>query len=189
MSNLSRRIVWLVVCFTGAASAGAVGLWQALEESPGGTTWAIAIAVAVLVVIGLWLARSRESKTAAWFAAYAAIGLAALSPWVSRALQSAAEPDAETTLKRLWRAEKAFAAKEPQGLYTCEGPLLPGFEHENWFPFQERGSIRPAQMRSSHYLVTLECGPAAHFVIVAAPQPPGGSVCSIDETGTIRRRP
>jgi hypothetical protein len=169
-------------------------LWRAHEQSPGSATWAIVIGVAVLAAISLVLARSRGGNkspavaSAAWIAAYAAILLAALSPWVSLALQLAAEPDAETTLKNLWRAEKTFAAKEPGRFYTCEGPLLPGFERAAWVPFQEQGLIGRAQMRRGRYLITLRCGPAAHFDIVAAPQPPRGTIYSIDETGAIRSR-
>ena len=129
---------------------------------------------------------------AAWIAAYLAVVLAILSPLLSRALAVSGESDATSTLKRLWQAETTYAAADPKHRFTCEGPLLRGFEHELWFAWTQLGLTAKDHMGHGRYWFTIHCGALSRgdrFYIVADPYPTGGDRYCIDESGMIHSNP
>jgi hypothetical protein len=95
---------------------------------------------------------------AAWVTAYSAVGLAMLSPILSRAFELNTNDATMSTLKRLWQAETVYAA-DHQHRFTCEGPLLPGFERERWFAWTQLGLTTKDHMQGrGRYWFTIRCG-------------------------------
>jgi hypothetical protein len=124
---------------------------------------------------------------AAWVTAYSSVALAMLSPILSRAFELNTHTATVSTLKRLWQAETVYAA-DHQHRFTCEGPLLPGFERERWFASTQLGLTTKDHMQGrGGYWFTVRCGDLSrgdHLYIDADPGP-GGIVYCTDETGVI----
>jgi len=114
-----------------------------------------------------------------------------LSPLLSRASVAKQESDAATTLKKLWHAEMTYAAADPTHRFTCEGPLLPGFEHEPWFAWTQLGLTSKDHVLHGPYWFTIHCGALSRgdpLSIVADPGP-GGNLYCIGENGIIQSTP
>ena len=139
------------------------------------------------LLAGYVAGKLRVPAKAAWASACLAVLLALLSPTLSRTLETSHQTDAIGTLKKLWQAEKTFAASDPHHRFTCEGPRLPGFEHEPWFARTQLGLNNKDQMHLGPYWFTVRCGALSrgdHFEIIANAGP-GRDLYCIDEIGMI----
>jgi hypothetical protein len=126
---------------------------------------------------------------AVWIPAALAVILAVLFPLFSQRLRSRDESDITATLKRLWQAEMAYSKADPRHRFTCEGPLLAGFERD---PRLSRVNDSPLRnwMRKGQYSIILRCSPG-HFRALADPRgsPSAGNLYCVDETGIIHSTP
>jgi hypothetical protein len=128
-----------------------------------------------------------------WIAACVPVAVAMMSPWLLRSRERNDQSDVIRTLRNLQQAEMSFAASNPPHAYTCDGPLLPGFEHAAWFSLMQ--GVPPRNwLRNGPYAITLRCTfglPVRHFNIVADPRrgPTGDDLICIDEAGVIHTAP
>jgi hypothetical protein len=136
---------------------------------------------------------TRVPPNSAWIGAYMAAVLAAASPVLSRDIDARGESDTAGTLKRLWQAETTYAAADPKHRFTCEGSLLPGFEHETWLPVRQ-GLPARNWMHRGRYAYKIACDELSggdRLYILADPRqsPTGGNLFCVDQTGTVHSAP
>jgi hypothetical protein len=122
-------------------------------------------------------------------------GLAALaavsSPAVGFRHNRSVETSVQATLSRLLAAENGYRAASPAHRFTCDGPLLPSFEHEGWFADTQLGLTTPDHFQGpGGYWFRLQCGPLSRGddVSIRAFNGRGGEF-TIDGSGTILRGP
>jgi hypothetical protein len=118
--------------------------------------------------------------------------LAALSsPIVSGSYNTGVETSVQATLRRSLAAESEYRAVSLDHRFTCEGPLLRGFEREHWFADTELGLATDDQLLGpGRYWFRLHCGPLSRGDDLSIEANKGGvEVFTIDASRTIRRGP
>jgi hypothetical protein len=128
-----------------------------------------------------------------WVTACIPVVLVMMSPWLLQLRRRHDSSDVIRTLESLRQAEMTFAASNPDHAFTCDGPMLPGFEHAEWFPLMQ-GVPPRNRMRSGRYAITIRCAiglPIRKFEVIADPRrgPTGGDLICIDPAGAIRTSP
>jgi len=115
---------------------------------------------------------------ASWAAAYATCALAIGSGAFTHAMHARSQAFIGNTLRRLWEAEKAYAAGNPRHSYACDGRKLPGFEHEPW-----TGDMCNHLHASSGYVFSLDCGGGARLIVYGSSA--AGECYWIDASGVV----
>lgn len=109
-----------------------------------------------------------------------------LSPWFGVLLDRRDQDHAVRTLQELWNAERAYAAQHSAHRFTCQGPLLSGFEKRDWYGTQAKDEMTD---RLHSYRFYLWCGPRSsgdNLTIWATPALDGPyTVYCISQAGTI----
>jgi hypothetical protein len=121
-------------------------------------------------------------------------GLAALasvsSPAVGLRYNRDVERSVQATLRRLLAAENGYRAASSTHRFTCDGPLLPRFEHEHWFADTQLGlTTRDHFQGPGDYWFMLQCDPLSRGDDVSIRAYNGHGEFTIDASGTILRGP
>ena len=127
----------------------------------------------------------RASLIAGSLAAVAALSSPAFGLLYNRGI----ETSVQATLRRLLAAENEYRAASPSHRFTCEGPLLPRFEHERWFANAPLGLTTPDHFQGpGGYWFMLQCGALSRGddVSIRAYNGYGGEF-TIDASGIIQR--
>ncbi len=116
----------------------------------------------------------------------AAAALIVLSPVITRSIEQHDQRRAIQILRRLWQAEQTYAAASPNHRFTCEGPKLPGFEHQQWFAWTQLGLTTKDHMNDAGFFFQLRCGALSRgddLLITARSS--GGQENCIDRAGAM----
>jgi hypothetical protein len=150
----------------------------------------IALAIGLVPAVGLSIGFAIPPARVPPRASLIAGGLAALaalsSPAVGLIYNRDVETSVQATLRRL-AAENGYRAASPAHRFTCDGPLLPRFEHERWFANTQLGLTTPDHFQGpGGYWFMLQCGPLSRGddVSIRAYNGYGGGF-TIDASGTI----
>jgi hypothetical protein len=153
---------------------------------------AIGLVPAAGLSIGYAIPRGRIPPRSSLLVGSLAALVALSSPALSLLSNGSFERSVAATLRRLLAAENEYRAASPSHRFTCEGPLLPGFEHERWLAWTQLGLATPDHFQGpGGYWFTLRCGPLSRGddLSIEASKGYGGDVFTIDASGTIRRGP
>jgi hypothetical protein len=153
----------------------------------------IALAIGLVPAVGLSIGYAIPPARVPPRASLIAAGLAALaalsSPAVARIYYRDVETSVQATLRRLLAAENGYRAASQAHRFTCDGPLLPRFEHERWFANTQLGFTTPDHFQGpGGYWFMLQCGPLSRGddVSIRAFNSYGGEF-TIDASGAILR--
>ena len=153
----------------------------------------IALAIGLVPAVGLSIGYAIPPARVPPRASLIAGGLAALaalsSPAVGLIYNRDVETSVQATLRRLLAAENGYRAASTAHRFTCDGPLLPRFEHERWFANTQLGLTTPDHFQGpGGYWFMLQCGRLSRGDDVSIRSYNGyGGGFTIDASGTILR--
>jgi hypothetical protein len=117
-----------------------------------------------------------------------ALLVALLSPLLALMIDQRDQDHAVRMLRSLWQAEQAYAARDSEHRFTCEGPLLQGFEQRPWFAWTSMGLSTKGNLSDGAYLFRVSCGELSRgdaVAVYATPKLRGGTAICIDGAGAI----